>query len=85
MAISILEQRGCEPIAILADIAMGKLFPNGDAPTPDQVQKAASELTQYKYPKLKAVEHSGNITNHEQALEDLDSEDDDTEGTGDQD
>lgn len=80
-AIGILNEMGCEPLEILGKIAMGKPFPNGELPTNDQLKSAAEQLLQYKYPKLKAVEHSGSIATHEESLEALE-ELDDAEGDG---
>lgn len=47
----------CDPIAILAEIAMDRT-----AEARDRV-KAASELCAYIYPKRRSVEHQGGVTN----------------------
>lgn len=62
-AITALTEKGCDPLGILADIAMGQVFTkkNGEdmEPTLEMRKDAAKELCQYIYPKRKAVEHSG--------------------------
>jgi hypothetical protein len=69
-AITSLSEKGCDPLAILADIAMGTKIKCGLAvdglpfevevtPSLEQRKDAAKELCQYIYPKRKAVEHSG--------------------------
>lgn len=59
-AIGILNEKGCNPLGILADIAMGTPLEGLDTiPTLDHRKDAAKELCQYIYPKRKAVEHSG--------------------------
>lgn len=62
-AIGILAEKGCDPLGILADIAMGTVFykQDGEAmePSLDQRKDCAKELCQYIYPKRKAVEHTG--------------------------
>lgn len=85
-AISILSEKGCDPLDILSDIAMGKKIKCGInlgdgnieaevIPTLDQRRDAAKELCQYVYPKRKAVEHSGSIGSHEDTLAALAEED----------
>ncbi len=70
LAIGILQEKGCEPLSILADIALGNpmkcgigiegvIVPAEVLPTLGQRIDAAKELCQYIYPKRKAVEHSG--------------------------
>lgn len=62
-ATTALVEKGCDPLAILADIAMGSVFKkkNGEEmePSLEMIKDAAKELCQYIYPKRKAVEHSG--------------------------
>lgn len=61
-AIGIVKEKGCDPLGILCDIAMGKPFMTKDGEvtaTLDQIKDSAKELCQYIYPKRKAVEHSG--------------------------
>ncbi len=61
-AITVLVEKGCDPLAILADIAMGNEVDTSSGlqkPTLEQRKDAAKELCQYIYPKRKAVEHSG--------------------------
>lgn len=62
-ATTALVEKGCDPLAILADIAMGNVFKkkNGEEmePSLDMIKDAAKELCQYIYPKRKAVEHTG--------------------------
>lgn len=69
-AIGALNRKGCDPLEILADIAMGNQIKCGSVvegaplqieviPTLDHRLNAAKELCQYIYPKRKAVEHSG--------------------------
>lgn len=69
-AIGILAEKGCDPLGILCDIAMGAKMTCGITiegmpmevevyPTLDHRKDAAKELCQYVYPKRKAVEHSG--------------------------
>lgn len=61
-AITALIERGCDPLAILADIAMGNAIDTASGeqkPTLEQRKDAAKELCQYIYPKRKAVEMSG--------------------------
>lgn len=52
----LLEQKGCDPFAVLADIAMGKPVA-GQMPEIGDIKDAAKELANYLAPKLKAVEH----------------------------
>lgn len=62
-AITALTEKGCDPLAILADIAMGVVFTKKSGeemePTLEMRKDAAKELCQYIYPKRKAVEMSG--------------------------
>lgn len=75
-----LDEMGCNPIALLAETALGRPIvtkaPGADPdepptefyPTTDQIISARSKLSEFYAPKLKAVEHSGNIATHEQTL-----------------
>ncbi len=81
---------GCDPIEGLARIANGEPIKCGITtlagyqevevrPTLAQQLKARAELAEYVAPKRKAVEHSGSIGSHEDALgelEELDEQDD---------
>lgn len=69
-AIGILREKNCEPLGLLADIALGNEIRCGVTtiagyaeveirPTLDQRKDAAKELCQYIYPKRKAIEHTG--------------------------
>lgn len=64
-AIGIITAKGCDPLGILCDIAMGSKIQIGATidevayPTLDQRRDAAKELCQYIYPKRKAIEHTG--------------------------
>lgn len=83
----ILNNIGCNPLQILADIAVGKpmkagigLNAAGDdyaegevRPTLDQRMSAAKELAQYVYPKRKAVEHSGSLGTYQLTKEQRDA------------
>lgn len=83
----ILGSIGCNPLQILADIAIGKpmkadigLNAAGDdyakgevRPTLDQRMSAAKELAQYVYPKRKAVEHSGSLGTYQLTKEQRDA------------
>lgn len=58
-----LDQLQCDPVAILAAFAMG-LDPDTGRPTsiPIGVRAlCAKELTSYAYPKLKQIEHIGDL------------------------
>jgi hypothetical protein len=80
-----LDSIGCNPIEGLAHIAMGKStfcritldkeqgdFIEGEVkPNLDQIILARKTLAEYYAPKLKAVEHSGAISLHEESLDDL--------------
>jgi len=51
-----LQEMGCDPIEILARIAMGKDI-DGRIPELSDIKDAAKELANYIAPKLKAIEH----------------------------
>lgn len=51
-----LKEMGCDPIEILAKIALGKEI-DGRMPELSDMKDAAKELANYIAPKLKAVEH----------------------------
>ncbi len=46
-----LNEMGCDPVAILAEIALDKKVETGIR------RSAASELMKYSYPKLSAIDH----------------------------
>ncbi len=81
----LISKFGCQPGEVLARVARGErimalAYANKETgefvehevmPTLDQMIQADKELTQYVYPKRKAVEHSGEIGLHEATLDAL--------------
>lgn len=73
--VELLQSLGCSPIEILAAVAKGELVDSAPGkkegteavkiiPTLDQRMAAAKVLLEYVAPKLKTIEHEGDVSSH---------------------